>query len=155
MKVLALKQSVEYAQKKHAARGWAPVLNRQEEDKNGRPQPLFSRGTWGAGKIKGEAKDMKPQTPELITTPPVAQSSNNRTVDTATLELLKSWRLQDATDNPEEVRAAEEEITAFKRAMNENRIVAGEPLLYPWENSSFSILARLVWSLIRNAVLRW
>lgn len=82
-------------------------------------------------RLRGKAKDMKQQTSEPIGTPPVAQPSKNRSVDTATLELLKSWRLQDATDNPEEVRAAEEEISAFKRAMNENRIVAGEPLLYP------------------------
>ncbi len=77
------------------------------------------------------AKDMKQQTPDAAITPPVTQPSNNSVIDTATLELLRSWRLQDATDNPEEIRAAEEEIAAFKKAMNEPRIVAGEPLLYP------------------------
>jgi len=74
---------------------------------------------------------MKQQTRHSSITQPVVQPSNNGAVDTATLELLRSWRLQDATDNPEEVRAAEEEIAAFKKAMNETRIVAGEPLLYP------------------------
>ena len=63
--------------------------------------------------------------------PLVGQPSDNGSVDTATLELLRSWRLQDATDNAEEVRAAEEEIAAFKKAMNENRIAAGESLLHP------------------------
>jgi hypothetical protein len=54
----------------------------------------------------------------------------NGAVDTATLELLQGWRLQDATDKPEEVRAAEQELTEFKRAMNENRTLAGEPPVY-------------------------
>jgi hypothetical protein len=63
--------------------------------------------------------------------PLVAQSSDNGSVDTATLELLRNWRLQDATDDPEEIRAAEDEIAAFKKAMNENRIAAGESLLHP------------------------
>jgi hypothetical protein len=54
----------------------------------------------------------------------------NSSVDTATLELLQGWRLQDATDNLEEVRAAEQDLTEFKRAMNQNRTLAGEPLLY-------------------------
>ena len=74
---------------------------------------------------------MKEQTTDLTAIPPVAHHSNNGSVDTATLELLRSWRMQDATDNPEDVRAAEEEIAAFKRAMNENRLVVGESLLYP------------------------
>jgi ribosomal protein S12 methylthiotransferase accessory factor YcaO len=60
----------------------------------------------------------------------MAPPSANSAVDTATLELLQGWRLQDATDNPEEVRAAEQELTEFKRAMNESRTLAGEPLLY-------------------------
>lgn len=74
---------------------------------------------------------MKQQTRHSTIPQPVAQPSNNGAVDTATLELLRRWRLQDATDNPEEVRAAEEEIAAFKKAMNETRIIAGEPLLHP------------------------
>jgi hypothetical protein len=47
----------------------------------------------------------------------------------AALALLQSWIDQDATDDPEEIRAAEAELEAFKRAMNENR--AGESPLYP------------------------
>ena len=75
---------------------------------------------------------MKQHTSESsVPPPPVVQPSNNGSVDTATLELLRSWRLQDATDNPDEIRAAEEEIAAFKKAMNETRLVGGEPVLYP------------------------
>ena len=52
-------------------------------------------------------------------------------IDTATLELLKAWRLHDATDSPEEIRAAEDELAEFKRAMNQTRTSAGQPLLFP------------------------
>ena len=55
----------------------------------------------------------------------------NGSVDIATLELLEAWRLQDATDDLEQLRAAERELTEFKKAMNESRTLAGEPLLYP------------------------
>lgn len=51
-------------------------------------------------------------------------------IDTATLELLTSWRAQDATDNPEELRAAELELAAFQKAMDDNRTRAGEPPLF-------------------------
>jgi hypothetical protein len=44
---------------------------------------------------------------------------------------LAAWRAQDATNNPEELRAAERELADFKRTMNENRAGAGELLLYP------------------------
>jgi hypothetical protein len=49
----------------------------------------------------------------------------------ATLELLANWRVQDATTDPEQIRAAEQEVADFKKAMNENRTVAGEPVLFP------------------------
>jgi hypothetical protein len=67
---------------------------------------------------------------EVPPTPLMAPASAKEAIDTATLELLRGWRLQDATDNPEAVRAAERELTEFKKAMNENRALAGEPLLY-------------------------
>lgn len=72
-----------------------------------------------------------PATPETGPMPPMAQPSNEGSVDTATLDLLASWRLEDATANPEEIRAAELELTEFKRAMNDSRAQAGEPVLYP------------------------
>ena len=64
--------------------------------------------------------------------PPTQPStSTSGPVDTATLELLRSWRLQDATDNPAELRAAEQELIEFKKAMNDSRTASGEPRLYP------------------------
>jgi hypothetical protein len=68
---------------------------------------------------------------ETAPVPQIVRRSDNGSLDTATLELLASWRLQDATEDPEEIRAAEQELTEFKRAMNENRALAGEHLLYP------------------------
>jgi hypothetical protein len=52
-------------------------------------------------------------------------------VDTATLELLASWKAQDATTDPEKIRAADEEVAEFKKAMNENRAATGARLLFP------------------------
>jgi len=52
-------------------------------------------------------------------------------VDTATLELLASWKAEDATTDPEKIRAADEEVDAFMKAMNENRAASGERLLFP------------------------
>jgi hypothetical protein len=52
-------------------------------------------------------------------------------IDTATLDLLAAWREQDATTDPEQIRAAEEELAEFKKAMNESRKLAGESLLFP------------------------
>jgi hypothetical protein len=55
----------------------------------------------------------------------------NGSIDNATLELLASWQVEDATKNAEDLQAAEKELAEFKRAMNENRIASGEPVLYP------------------------
>jgi len=63
--------------------------------------------------------------------PTLPQSSAPGSIDTATLELLASWRAQDATDHPEDLRAAEQELADFKKAMNDNRTSSGEPRLYP------------------------
>jgi hypothetical protein len=38
--------------------------------------------------------------------PPSQQASSNGSIDTATLELLATWRIQDATTDPEQIRAA-------------------------------------------------
>ena len=52
-------------------------------------------------------------------------------VDTATLELLASWKALDATTDPDQIRAAEEEVDEFMKAMNENRAATGERLPFP------------------------
>jgi hypothetical protein len=70
-------------------------------------------------------------TPEGNPAPPGAHLPASGSVDSATLDLLETWRLQDATDDPEQLRAAEHELTEFKKAMNEGRTLGGEPLLYP------------------------
>ena len=49
----------------------------------------------------------------------------------ATRDLLRAWAVEDATDDPEEIRRAEEELARFKEAMNETRAAAGARLLYP------------------------
>ncbi len=68
---------------------------------------------------------------EASSTPPLVPPPATDAIDHATLQLLDDWRHQDATDNPDEIRAAELELGEFKQAMNENRIRAGEPPLYP------------------------
>lgn len=52
-------------------------------------------------------------------------------IDTETLELLEAWAREDATDDPEKLRAAQKELDEFKKAMNENRAACGERILYP------------------------
>lgn len=50
---------------------------------------------------------------------------------TPTMALMKSWLEEDDTDDPEEIRAAEEDLRDFKRNMNLPRKQAGTRLLYP------------------------
>ena len=52
-------------------------------------------------------------------------------VDTATLALLAAWKAEDATADPEKIRAAEEDLAEFKARMNDNRKQAGERLVFP------------------------
>ena len=68
--------------------------------------------------------------------PPTTQSVSGSPpavdmVDTVTLELLASWKAEDATTDPEKLRAADEDVAEFKQAMNENRRAAGERVLFP------------------------
>jgi hypothetical protein len=70
----------------------------------------------------------RPSTQPVIDVPlPSAADS----VDTATLELLAAWKEEDATSDPEEVRAADEEISQFMKIMNQSRAEKGERLLFP------------------------
>jgi hypothetical protein len=59
--------------------------------------------------------------------PPVTMPTTNGSLDAATLDLLERWRIEDATEDPEKIRAAEEELAEFTRALNENRTRSGEP----------------------------
>ena len=64
---------------------------------------------------------MKQRTTSQTSPPPVPYARSNGSIDTATLELLAAWKAEDATTDPEKLREADEEIAAFKTAMNENR----------------------------------
>jgi len=63
--------------------------------------------------------------------PPMSPQAKLRSIDTATLKLLAAWKTEDATTDPEKLREADEEIAAFKKAMNENRAATGARLLFP------------------------
>lgn len=69
----------------------------------------------------------QPSTVEPASAPPPPAGS----VDTATLELFAAWKAEDATTDTEKIRAADEEVQAFMKAMNENRAATGERLLFP------------------------
>ena len=55
----------------------------------------------------------------------------SRSVDRATLDLLSLWQQEDATTDPTQLKAAEEELAAFRKAVNEARTASSEPLVYP------------------------
>jgi hypothetical protein len=70
---------------------------------------------------------MQPSTIESASVPPPAMDC----VDTATLELLATWKAEDSTTDPEKIRQADEEVADFKKAMNENRAATGARPLFP------------------------
>ncbi len=49
----------------------------------------------------------------------------------AAIALLQSWREEDATADPEEIRQAEQELEELKRNLNANRAATGERLVFP------------------------
>ncbi len=53
--------------------------------------------------------------------PPVRQPANHICIDITTLELLAGWTVEDATNDAEAIRAANQEFVEFKKTMNENR----------------------------------
>ena len=46
-------------------------------------------------------------------------------IDSATLEPIASWRDQDAREDPEELRAAEQELAEFKKSVKHSRGLDG------------------------------
>ncbi len=48
-----------------------------------------------------------------------------------TVALLRQWREEDATEDPEEIRKAEAELEELKEALNANRREGGMRLLFP------------------------
>ena len=80
---------------------------------------LFGTGANGNGKLshqKREEKEAEDAEPKRMT---------------PTMALIKSWLEQDATDDPEEILAAEADLLEFKRNMNLPRKEAGARLHYP------------------------
>lgn len=49
----------------------------------------------------------------------------------ASIALLQSWLEEDVTDDPAEIRQAQGELEAFKRAINAERERAGARRIYP------------------------
>ena len=72
-----------------------------------------------------------PQTGLQGRLPASATSPGPSYVDTATLSLLSIWQQEDATTDPVQLTAAEEELAAFRKAVNEARRASGEPIVYP------------------------
>ena len=65
---------------------------------------------------------------------PVANPTVIHSVDPendASIALLQSWLAEDATDDPDEIREAEEDLEKFKRNMNAPRKIAGARLHFP------------------------
>ena len=58
--------------------------------------------------------------------PPSIVSERNK----AAIAALRSWRDQDATDDPEEIRKAEAELAEFKRNIDANRTETGDHPVY-------------------------
>src|SRR5687767_15320632 len=52
------------------------------------------------------------------------------------IALLNRWIKEDATDDPEEIRRADEEVDELLRNLNENRLAAGERPLFPDRKST-------------------
>jgi hypothetical protein len=72
----------------------------------------------------------QPTTLQSNVLPPL-QGFSDSSIDTATLELFAAWKAEDAATDPEKLREADEEVAAFKKAMNENRAATGARLLFP------------------------
>jgi len=64
--------------------------------------------------------------PSLPVDEPVFDDQN-----AAAIALLRSWIEEGATDDPEEIRKAEEELEELKRNLNANRAASGERLVFP------------------------
>ena len=71
-----------------------------------------------------------PQIGPVSSLPGSSAPSVPPSVDKATLDLLSVWQREDATSDPALLKAAEEELAVFMKAVNEARTASGEPLVY-------------------------
>ena len=71
--------------------------------------------------------------PDLNDSPAVAEETapvlSVRSI--AAIAFLNRKLEEEATDDPEEIRKAEEDLAEFKRSMNANREATGERIVYP------------------------
>ena len=89
-----------------------------------RPPVKTLRGTWDQILARKDeiSKDSLVEMSVYDIMPPIM---------TPTMLLMKSWLEQDATSDPDEIHAAEENLIAFKRSMNLPRKETGARLLFP------------------------
>jgi hypothetical protein len=83
---------------------------------------------WGTWDQVLARMDEIPQTSEVEVR--VFEPNEKPKEETITMALLRSWLEEDATNDPEEIRNAEEELREFKRNMKLPRKEAGARLLY-------------------------
>src|SRR5260221_11852593 len=72
-----------------------------------------------------------PSTPTSAAATPAQPPTTIDAENAAAIALLNSYLETEATDDPEEIRKAEEELAEFKRNMNANRAATGERLVFP------------------------
>ena len=58
-------------------------------------------------------------------------NQSDKPIDEETIALLAQWEREDATNDPNKLREAQNELEEFKKAMNKNRAACGERILYP------------------------
>jgi hypothetical protein len=63
--------------------------------------------------------------------PVPSRATPYRPINTATLELLRHWQQKDATTDPVQLHAAEEDLAEFMKSVNDARTLSGEPAVYP------------------------
>ena len=105
--------------------------SRRQSERSSSLPAIVRRRLASIGTIEiSEVRAMKQRTTSQTSPPPVPYAPSNGSIDTATLELLAAWKAEDATTDPEKLREADEEIAAFKKAMNENRAATGAQPLF-------------------------
>ncbi len=68
--------------------------------------------------------DYLPPMPSDAQPPPAIDAEN-----AAAIAMLNQWIAEDATDDPEEIRKADEEVAELRRNLNANRAATGERLV--------------------------
>jgi len=66
----------------------------------------------------------------VVSTPIAEEPPVISTRNAAAIAALNQWIAEDATDDPEEIRKANEDVAEFKRNMNANRAATGERLVF-------------------------